>query len=119
LLPFIPQPVSTDSHAGAPTIEIPPAVNPGNPTLSVIPETGSAGSTFTIKIEDFTPEETVTVTIKTPGAFDIVYQKVIKMSSEGNAFVEYVSPNNAASLTYGVEALGANESASGHLTIAP
>ena len=137
LLPFMPQPASTDSRAGASTptietpfppsatlpsngtIETPPAPNPGDPNLAVTPKQGPAGTAFVFALDTFMPGETVTFIIKTSGNFQEVYRTTVQMSSLGNALVTYQSPTYAEARTYFVQALGGKSATTDFTITAP
>jgi hypothetical protein len=127
-LPFMPSPPNTPTAQPSP---LPPAVatetstpiptlpppGPGSPTLTVTPEAGAPGTTFTIQIEDFEPNEAIIIRIIYVPTFAIVYTDNFVVDEQGKLVVNYISPKDALVGDYTVDALGASSTASGEFKI--
>lgn len=113
-LPFIPQaPVVTHP----PIADTLPAPGPGDPALVVNPESGPPGTQFTISIEDFEPNQTITVRVLYVPSFKVVYEQQSNVDAAGNRVEYYLSPADALSGDYTVSAFGAGKAASDDFTI--
>lgn len=108
-LPFIP-PAPVVTHL--PIADTPPPPGPGDPALAVLPPTGPPGTQFTISIEDFEPNQAITVRVLYVPTFTVVYEKQSNVDAAGNRVEYYLSPADAQIGDYTVTAFGAGKAAS-------
>ncbi len=84
-------PSATPEDTPIPTPETPDAPGPGDPRLSIEPFDGPIGTTYTIIATDFIPGETVTITIATMAANDVIFTEAIIVDAVGSGSVQFTS----------------------------
>jgi LysM repeat protein len=120
-LPYLPPPPTVRPTLVA-GIVAPPAVatpvppGPGDPTLTILPDFGPPGTKFSLLITDFSPNETITISIMTSNGDDIfVVTRIV--NEKGNFTEVYTSSPGILSGRYNIYAIGQTKQALGEFVI--
>lgn len=107
-----PRPTPTFTRTPIPTITptffatLPPP-GPSNPTVRISPMSGPPGTRFTIALDNFIPNEYLTIQIFYEDTGETVSAFEVTISDLGNLEISYISPTNAPAGSYRVYAFSA------------
>jgi LysM repeat protein len=102
-LPFTPA-AATNLPNPLPTILTMPPHGPGDAKLSVSPTFGLPGTTFIIGMDDFPPNQGITLEITFAYSGESIIKVTLTPNSDGDTALSYISPQNAKPGKYNVYA---------------
>ncbi len=105
-------PTATYTPTPTSTAELPPPGGPGDPRLLITPYSGPIGTVYTVTLENYDPNDTVTIEIFFTGSSQIVFTSSTIVDGMGNGtFQFYTEPGDEPGL-YILKATGSDGSPS-------